>query len=174
MPLTGKELYVYKMPEVQKHRYYIGQMEDPFAKECKAIIVAGPFATMDLSEPPITDNGWDIACTWIKLNDRVAFNFYLGRYPVWDQIEEIVSGVSYFDDMRTSWHSWAVIKWPEKLPEYYVHSPNQLFVEELLSKYGMERDHASHAGQAFADVGHVEVDKNRQLIHMTQMGGLDI
>jgi hypothetical protein len=173
MKVNENTLYVFTLPEDHRHRFVVGRKDDPIAKE-GAKIVAGPFGVMNLRNEPITDNGWDAANTWIRLNDRVAWNFLLNNDYIWDQIETIVDGCSFFDDMRTSWHRWIVIKWPETLPEHYVHNPNELFTEELLSRFGLTKVHATHAGQPFADIGHIEVDRNRQLIHMTQMGGLDI
>lgn len=174
MKVNKNTLYVYKLPNSERHRFYIATSDDPYAKECNAKCVAGPFGTMSLLEEPIKDNGWEAASKWISLNDRVAHNFILNDKPIWDQIETIIEGVSTFSSFDESWHSWIVVKWPEKLPESFPYELNEEFADNLIMKFGLNH-HASYIpGQRFADRGHIQIDKDRQLILLTQMGGLDI
>ncbi|MCK5615578.1 hypothetical protein KAR91_77655 [Candidatus Pacearchaeota archaeon] len=178
MIVTKDSLYVFEMPENHEHHFEIDVLEG-LTKKDGGELRAGPFGTMDLADPHNADildkdNGWAAANSWIRLNDRVAWNFLLKGKPIWDQIETITSGTSFFDDTGTSWHRWLVLKWPEKLPPHFIWNPKAGFIRELLRRFDMGREHAAHAGQHFADVGNAEIDKDRQLIHMTQMGGLDI
>lgn len=173
MKVTKNSLYVYKLPDGERHRFYIATLDDPYAKECKAECVAGPFGVM-FGNITNADNGWEDANTWIRLNDRVAHNFILNGKPIWNQIETIVEGVSTFSSFDESWHSWIVVKWPEKLPENFPYQLNEEFADNLIMKFSLNHYTSYIPGQRFADRGHIQIDKDRQLILLTQMGGLDI
>ena len=151
MKVTKNTLYVYKLPHPERHRYYVGTLDDPFAKEFR---------------PELKP--------WISLNDRVAHNFILNDKPIWDQIETVTEGVGTFSSFDESWHSWKVVKWPEKLPESFPYELNEEFADNLIMKFGLNRYMSYIPGQRFADRGNIAIDKDRQLILLTQMGGLDV
>lgn len=175
MKVTKNTLYVYKLPHPERHRYYVGTLDDPFAKEFRPELkpVAGPFGR-HFDEGGIHDNGWEKANKWISLNDRVAHNFILNGKPIWDQIETVTEGVATFSSFDESWHSWKVVKWPEKLPESFPYELNEEFADNLIMRFGLNRYMSYIPGQRFADRGNIAIDKDRQLILLTQMGGLDI
>lgn len=172
MRVTKNTLYVYRLPENHKYRFVVGVKDQKDIVDEGGQIVAGPFGTF-FGEDPITDNGWEAANKWISLHDDVAWNYVWKGKLIWDQIETVVEGVSFFDDMGTSWYRWLVIKWPKKLPNYYVVNPNENFTEMILSKFSMERSY-SGPGQAFTDYGSIMIDRDLQYILLTQRGGLDI